>query len=487
MQQDTNTGGSEPRKNPLKGFLTYFYGNFIVLLLGFIQTPLITRILSTDEYGRTGMFETAVSVIYIFAILGLDQAYIRYYYTKNIDRVRLLERCLIPSLIIVTVLTGIYVVFSEPANEFLFGGTGRGVVALVVIYTFICVFERFIFLDVRMDQNGTLYSNINIIEKVLSIVTLIGAYYFLGNDFRIGLLALVIPWGCTTLYLIIRFVIRHRGYRRNPDSYIPSYKELISYGLPFITVLLMEWALSSCDRIALRQFSDFNELGIYASAMKIIVLLLTFKNTFIAYWSPVAMERFENGDKAGNTEFFRKAYETVVFLCVLLAAFMILFRKLIVLLLGEDYRQAGNVLPFLTLMPIFAMMFEITNQSIKFSKKGIYLNIASLTAIIVNVSGNLILVPHFGGLGAAVTTGISYMAYFAMGSYFAEKCIKIGYNYKRTAFYAVLLVLYCAEASFIGDVVYDTICGIVLIAVVLITDREALGRLIKYAKGFIKK
>ena len=91
-----------------KGFLSYFYGNFIVLLLGFIQTPLLTRILSTDEYGRTGMFETAVTVIYIFAILGLDQAYIRYYYEPGIDRGELLRRCLTPALIIVTVLSGIY-------------------------------------------------------------------------------------------------------------------------------------------------------------------------------------------------------------------------------------------------------------------------------------------------------------------------------------------------------------------------------------------
>ena len=81
------TGGSDKKspqstQNALSGFLSYFYGNFVVLLLGFIQTPIVTRIMSADEYGRTGMFETAVSVIYIFAILGMDQSYIRYYYKK---------------------------------------------------------------------------------------------------------------------------------------------------------------------------------------------------------------------------------------------------------------------------------------------------------------------------------------------------------------------------------------------------------------------
>ena len=471
-----------------KDFLSYFYGNFIVLLLGFIQTPLLTRILSTDEYGRTGMFETAVTVIYIFAILGLDQSYIRYYYEPDIDRGALLRRCLTPAVIIVSILSVIYILFSGPANMFLFGEDGNDVVALVIIYTFISVFERFFFLDVRMQQNGRLYSNINIAEKVLSILTIIAAFYIMGNDFRIGLYALAVPWGITTSFLIIRyFFLKASGRLAETGNTVPSFKELMSYGMPFITVLLMEWALSSCDRIALRSFSSFDELGVYTSAMKIIVLLVTFKNTFIAYWSPVAMERFEKGINEENISFFRQAYEMVVFLCISGAACLILFRKVIVLLLGPSYRAAESVIPFLTLMPIFAMMFEITNQSIKFGKKGKYLNIASLAAIIVNIGGNMLLVPYLGGTGAAVTTGASYIVYFAIGSYFAEKCIKVGYNYKKTAVYALLISIYCAEASFINNAVCDTVCGLLLLAVICVAERKQLIRISEYVKGFIKK
>ena len=144
----SHTGDSE--KSPFSGFLSYFYGNFIVLLLGFIQTPVVTRIMSTEEYGRTGMFETAVTIIYIFAILGLDQAYIRYYYTEGVDRNKLLWKCLLPALAIVSVLSLIYFFNAALFNNLLFGKTAEGVTALVIIYTLISVFERFFFLDVRM-------------------------------------------------------------------------------------------------------------------------------------------------------------------------------------------------------------------------------------------------------------------------------------------------------------------------------------------------
>ncbi|MBQ9442804.1 MAG: lipopolysaccharide biosynthesis protein [Lachnospiraceae bacterium] len=469
----------------VKGFLSYFYGNFVVLILGFAQTPLLTRILSTGEFGKSGMFETAVTVIYIFSIIGLDQAYIRFYYEPDIDRRALLRRCITPSLLILAGLSVIYIVFSDIANGFLFGSGGADVTALVIIYAFISVFERFFFLDVRMQQNGKLYSNINIIEKVLSILTIIAAFLMIGNDFRVGLLSLAIPWGITTTFLVIRYFVRRGSEAKGHTA--PSYRALISYGAPFITVLLMEWALSSCDRIALRQFADFEELGIYDSAMKIIVLLLTFKNTFIAYWSPVAMERFESGRDEENKTFFRRAYEYVVFLGILAAAFLILLRRVIVLLLGSSYRSAESVIPFLTLMPVFAIMFEITVQSIKYTKKGRYLNIASLLALISNIAGNIYLVPLLGGLGAAITTGLSYIIYFVTGSYFAEKCINIGYNYKKTAFYAALMIAYCAEAAFVNDVLVDTVCGIVIIACAAICDRDKIAEITGYAKNIIKK
>ena len=483
------TGGSDKKspqstQNALSGFLSYFYGNFVVLLLGFIQTPIVTRIMSADEYGRTGMFETAVSVIYIFAILGMDQSYIRYYYKKDIDRVALLKQCLIPSVVIVSVLLTVYAIFADYANFYLFERTGTDITVLVIAYTIISVFERFFFLDVRMQQNGKLYSNINIAEKVLSILTILGAWYFLRNDFRVSLYAMAVPWGCTTAFIMIRFAFVHRGYKRSKavsgQIRVPQ-KELISYGLPFIMVLLMEWLLSSCDKLALKTWSTYDELGVYNSAMKIIVLLLTFKNTFIAYWSPVAMERFENGKMEDNKVFFRNAYEVTQFLCVCAAAGLILFRKVVVLLLGSDYRGAESIIPFLTLMPVFAVMFEITNQSIKYSKHNMYLNLASAVAIICNVAGNALLVPRYAGTGAALTTGISYIAYFAMGSVLSEKCLKIGYAFKKTAIYAVMLLMYCAEASFVNNALLDTAAGIVLLAAACLIDRKALGSVVKYA------
>ncbi len=491
------------KRSGLGGFLSYFYGNFIVLLLGFIQTPLVTRIMSTQEYGRTGMFEAAVSCIYIFAVLGLDQAYIRYYYRQGVDRRSLMVKCLLPPLFLVSLLVFLYYFMSTPANNWLFGRTSADITFLVAGYTIVSVFERFLFLDVRMQQNGRLYSNINIAQKLINIILIFVFFNLFGDDFRVVLYALTLSWASTTMFLALRYLfikggdgrpgkdalqdsavrkdaLRDSAVRKdalqNDNSRkqceIPE-KELISYGLPFILILLMEWLLSSCDKIALKTLSDYHELGIYNAAMKIMVLLLTFKNTFLAYWSPVAMEKYESGDRDA-AGFFRKAFDMVRFLCMQAAAGVIMLRNVVVLILGPDYRGADSIIPFLTLMPIFAIMFEITVQGMRFKKKNIFLNIASLAAIIVNICGNFLLVPVLGGTGAAVTTGVSYIMYFVVGSFFSERFYPVGYDWGRTFLDAVLIVIYAAFATFSRTEILSAAAGLVLILLIFLIERESL-------------
>ena len=63
----------------VKKFIEFSIGNGIVLLLGFISSPIITRIISPEEYGKASMFTTFTSLIVLIATMGMDQAYIRYF------------------------------------------------------------------------------------------------------------------------------------------------------------------------------------------------------------------------------------------------------------------------------------------------------------------------------------------------------------------------------------------------------------------------
>ncbi|MBQ7480646.1 MAG: oligosaccharide flippase family protein [Lachnospiraceae bacterium] len=475
----------ENKESLLTSFIKYFYGNFVVLLLGLIQLPLTTRVLETQEYGKTTMFTTAVTVIYIFAILGLDQAYIRYFYKEGVNRKTLFVQCLIPPFILILILSAVYVLFSDLFNTFLFGASGINIIIPVVAYTVISVFERFLFLNIRMEQNGVLYSNLNILSKVLNVSFIILFAYLLGSDFRVVMYAFTLSLGTVTLLIGIRYLYVTRKIKITRHDV--SEKELLAYGIPFIPMLLMEWLLSSMDKWSIKIFNDFSETGIYGSAMQIMTIILTVKITFVAFWSPVAMEKYESRPEEECKDFFADMFDKVQFLCMCAAFLLTIFRGLIVLILGRDYREAVYIIPFLTLMPILSIMFEMTGQGVKFTGKIKYFNYASLAAIICNLIGNTLLVPRYKGIGAALATAVTYIVYFAIGTYFSKKCYPVKYRIGMFSVSLIMYVVYAAYATITKDQVVSAAVGTVFLIVNCIINRKTLAGLWKYGMEALKK
>ena len=477
----------EEKKKPgiLAGFLQFFYGNFVVLLLGFVSLPLMTRVLSTQEYGRTSLFSSVVSIIYIFAILGLDQAYIRYFYKENVDERKLFWDCLMAPLGLILVLASVYFIFADYFNQILFERSGLDITLLVVGYTITSVFERFLFLNIRMEQRGKLYSNLNILSKLLYILVAVIFVYILGDDFRVGLYALTLPLMIVTGGLLIRFIIIGKG--RESTSHNVSKKELLRYGVPFVPMLLMEWLLSSMDKWSIRFFNDFAQIGIYSAAMQIMTILLTFKITYVAFWSPIAMEKYEKEPEEKVKPFFADMFQKVQFLCMLAAFGLTVCRQIIVLILGSSYREAVKIIPFLSLMPILSILFEMTGQGVKFKGKIVYFNYASFAAIICNLVGNTLLVPYLKGIGAAMATAATYIVYFIIGTYFANKCYKVRYDFKKFVIGLAAFIAYAAYATFTDNEIISVGIGILLAIGLIILNINVVKELIDYALGFINK
>ncbi len=477
--------GQNKGEGLFSSFIKYFYGNFVVLLLGLIQLPLTTRVLQTQEYGKTTMFTTAVSVIYIFAILGLDQAYIRYFYREGVNRKTLFVQCLVPPFILIVILSLIYIAASPLFNVFLFGENGTDIIIPVVAYTVISVFERFLFLNIRMDQNGVLYSNLNILSKVLNISFIILFAVLRGSDFRVVMYAMTLSLGTVTLICVVRYLYITRDEKLTMHEV--NERELLRYGIPFIPMLLMEWLLSSMDKWSIKIFNDFSETGIYGSAMQIMTIILTVKITFVAFWSPVAMEKYENCGEEECRSFFADMFDKVQFLCMCVAFLLTIFRGVIVLILGKDYREAISIIPFLTLMPILSIMFEMTGQGVKFTGNIRYFNYASLAAIVCNLIGNTLLVPRYKGVGAALATAVTYIVYFAIGTYFSNKCYPVKYGIKRFAVSLILYSVYAVYATVTSDQIISALAGIVFLAICCLINRKTLAALLKYASVFVKE
>jgi O-antigen/teichoic acid export membrane protein len=241
------------------------------------------------------------------------------------------------------------------------------------------------------------------------------------------------------------------------------------------------------DKWSIKIFNDFSETGIYGSAMQIMTIILTVKITFVAFWSPVAMEKYESCPEEECKSFFADMFDKVQFLCMSAAFLLTIFRGLIVLILGRDYREAVSIIPFLTLMPILSIMFEMTGQGVKFTGKIKYFNYASLAAIICNLAGNTLLVPRLKGVGAALATAVTYIVYFAMGTYFSKKCYPVRYRIRIFAVSLILYTVYAAYATVTSDQLISAGVGAAFLIVNCIINITTLRELWNYGITMVNK
>lgn len=422
-----------------KHFFTLFLGTGLNVILGIITTPVVTRLVNPDVYGQLSIFTLYGSILMVFMLFGQDQAYNRFYYARperEYKRYILGLTAKIPILlsIVISVVICIYYVLSGSDNK---------VLLIFAVYTISMVVDRFTNTTLRLDMKSAMYSFTMNMQKLTYTMFVVIAVYFTDISH------ILILTGCTVLAQIVSCVIwiiverdmwRPETFLSNKNSRyirVVNFRKTFRYGWPFIFSSLCAWLFTGADKLMIQFLSNDTQLGIYASALSVIGIFSVITNTFTTIWAPMAVEEYEK--KSGSTEFFVKATDYIAIVLFAAGACVILFKDLIVFLLGPEYREAVFLIPFLSLYPVLYTISESTVYGINFLQKTHWHIIITGACGLLNVVLNYFLIKAMGSLGAAVATGITYTALLILRTYFSLKCFPVKYHLKKMA---VLIVMY---------------------------------------------
>ena len=391
----------------LKKLGQFSIGPIVGALIGFITVPIITYFISPEEYGKSSMFTLAISILQLFVFLGMDQAYTKRYY-ETVNRSKLLTNAIFPAFILVMAIDlGLFFGKGKVA-ELLFGSSEEiiCVYALIIILPGLAI-EKFALMDIRMQQRGVLYSVMSILLKTLTLICIVTLFVQYQKSFR------AIVFGTTVAQLlysgILLFCVRKSFIIRASLLDCLEIKSLLKFGLPIVPVSIIGWALSGMDKVMLRGFCDYSELGMYEVAFKVVNIIGIAQTCFTSFWVPVAHQwNNDNVDKERFVYIGRLISLAMTGIFVL----VLLFKNVIFFILADDYGQAVNIVPFLLIYPIMYTVSEVTVMGIYFKEKTLNLLFVSLAASIVNIALNCILIPKAGAIGASIATGVSYTVFF---------------------------------------------------------------------------
>ena len=253
----------------------------------------------------------------------------------------------------------------------------------------------------------------------------------------LGYRLLVLSW-TTTLVSLMTAVVSLYFIRR--DFFIPklklnasTFKNIFVLTLPFYAMHIFMEAYKRIDVVLLSFLKGDANVGWY-NAAAILVLRLTFLPSAISGAIFPVMSRLVADGKKQEAE---DAYRNGLFILLLLACpisigFYFFAKTIILLIYDEGFFRAIRVLKLLTLtIPMIFLTFHMQNVLFSFGKEKIVTKvIASYT--VLSVLLNLILIPKYGGVGAALTACFAQTINLLFNLYFFRHHLNVRSFDRRT-------------------------------------------------------
>lgn len=369
-----------------------------------ITTPIFTRLLTTEEYGQYGAFNSWLGIITIFVTLNLFYGV----YTQGLvkyEEERAVYSSSLQGLTLTMCLawTAVYLVFRDFWNS-LFALTTVQMLAMLVMIWATAAFNFW-----AAEQRVTYsYRRLVLLTLLVSAAKpAVGIFFVIHAQDKVTArilgLALVELVSYTGLFVIqmARGKVFYSG---------KFWRYALLFNLPLVPHYLSQTVLSSADRIMIRDMVGKSQAGIYNLAYQISLLMTLFNTALSQTLSPWIYQKI----KAGRA----KDVSGVAFMAMGLIAcanlmLMLLAPEAVAVFAPRSYYDAIYVIPPVSMSVFFMFSYDLFAKFEFYFEKTAFIMVASVTGALLNLVTNYIFIQKYGYYAAGYTTLFCYLIYAA--------------------------------------------------------------------------
>lgn len=429
-------------KNLLKGTMVYSLMNIVTKMGSLIFLPIITRLLTPEEFGIAGTLDSVTTMATIILGLGIYNAQMKKYVDLK-ENENEMGSYMFSSFLVIMLFNGALFIFMlTPAAKKLFSYivnldkiTYSPLITTAILIASINAINT---LGITLFRMKRMYMKVALGSTLSLFSNYILAIYFI-KYLKMGIFGnQVANLGSSLLILVYYF----RGYFRKFKLKLKAehMKYSLKNGIPLIFIELTDQIVNLSDRLVLVNYVSLAAVGGYTLAASGGRAFSVIKGSFVDSWTPEfyeAMKKDKNNPKiTGSVENF---IAIISFVCVLAQLFA---PEGISLIFPKSYLKAINYMP-LILAGIVIQALYCLDYFFHFYEDSIYIFYFTLFAMIFNLAGNLIFIPKFpetGPIIAAWTTLLAFLFRAMMEMAVIRKKYKISFNYRKFLMYLLIIV-----------------------------------------------
>ena len=450
--------------------LVLMLGNFSSKILVFLMLPLYTACLSTEEYGTVDLVFTTVNLLYPILTLLAGEIALRFTLDKDANKAKILTICLklhIAGFVIMLLLSPLVKLIPQIyENKFIF-----------FMYYFFGVLSNIL---MQFSKGCNAVKEYSFTAFIKTFTTIILNIVFL-LCFKMGMKGYLYAYISADVIAILFLFIKLKLYKYIDlfsKTDISLLKNMLSYSIPMLPNSMCWWINNFLDRYMLLFFVNVSAIGIYSAANKIPAVLITFSTIFINAWQISSVDDFGTEK---NRLFFSEVYKKYSTFIICITAIGIMIGKTITrILLDAKFVDADKFAQVLMLAFVFHTMSAFLGTVYTSSKKTKPLFVSTLLGALVNFLFNILLIPKWGCIGAAIATSFSYMTVWICRLYVSKKIIKLSINLWKDISCYILIVIECM--LMIINIKYNYVLSFLLVVVIFVLNYKEIRNVLDVKK-----
>jgi len=463
----------------------YGLGGLVSRILAVLLLPLYTRYLSPSDYGKVETLIALTTVIGIVLRMGIHSAFFRFYFDspEPEHRRRVLRTSFWFTMAMATAGLIVGVALSPQISDLLFGTTDD---AELVAAAFVGLWAGMNYEQLtslfRVEERSTAF----VAASLSNVLLTIGATLILVVALDKGPIGVIVGNFTGTLLVYAALV----GYRREQlglqfDRGL--LREMNRFGTPLVPTALFLWVTNFSDRLFLVQLADVTEVGLYSVGVRIASAMVLLLTAFRLAWPAFAYSIEDEGEA-------RRTYAYVLTYLVLVAtwvatALALLSPWIVDWIAAPAFDESSRVVGPLAFAAVAFGAYIVVAIGVGRARRTQFNWVVTGVAAAVNIALNLLLIPPYGMMGAAVATVAAYMTIFVGMAWWSQRIYPVPYQWRRVTTAAGAGIVLAAVGKLAGGglpvaflLVLAYPLALFLLGFYLPAERKAIGARLRLAR-----
>ena len=425
-------------KRLLSNTFIFAIGTFSSKILVILMLRFYTGMMTQDEMGVADLIIKTTSILYPVVSLSIGQAVIRY----GLERRR--RKSDVFTIGLVTVLCGFVIALPfHPLLGLVHYNTSAGATGslleyqwLIYLYVFTSCTQNVCSQFIRALGFVRLYAIDGIFRTFVTILlNILYLKVFEWNIFGYVFSIICADALSTVCLFLIAGLWKYIRLRR-PNFYL--WRSMLAYFLVYI--------IGFSDQAFLAAMQDTSVSAIYSIAYRVPTLIALVASIFVDAWQ---ISIVNNNTREEQIRFFSNVGNTYSSIVFIIASGGIMCAKLAMMVLAvPSYYIGWTFIPILAIGAGFNCLSSFQKSVYLLEKRTVPSFLSTAFSAVINIALNALLIPRYGGTGAAAATLVSYVALFLYRAIDSRRFMPVRWNKKRlivtvflTAMQAVLMLL----------------------------------------------